>query len=79
MLAEKNNTRREKSDSFDSIPDIGLFKSLDLNESDDKENMSVFKLKEINGQMKPEPILTEDKSRFVLFPIKHTDVSCFFL
>jgi len=30
---------------------------------------------ELQGQLAPEPLLVEDKSRFVLFPIKHTDVS----
>ena len=70
----------EKSDSFESIPDIGLFKSMILDEvtqseNNDKENMTVFKMKELNGDFKAEPLLIEDKSRFVLFPIKHTDVS----
>ena len=33
-----------------------------------------FKKLELRGELKPEPLLTEDKQRFVLFPIKHTDV-----
>ena len=37
--------------------------------------VSEFKIKEANGELLPEPLLVEDKSRFVLFPIKHTDVS----
>jgi hypothetical protein len=32
------------------------------------------KLKELRGEMLPEPLLVEDKTRFVLFPIKHADV-----
>jgi hypothetical protein len=71
-------TRMEKSDSFSSIPDIGLFQSMTFDDIE-KENMSEFKMMEKKGQLKPEPLLIEDKSRFVLFPIKHTDVSlkCF--
>ncbi len=34
-----------------------------------------FKKLELEGKLLPEPLLTADKSRFVLFPIKHTDVS----
>ena len=37
--------------------------------------VSEFKIKEANGELLPEPLLVEDKSRFVLFPIQHTDVS----
>ncbi len=37
--------------------------------------ISDFKRKEMNGELVPEPLLIEDKSRFVLFPIKHNDVS----
>jgi hypothetical protein len=37
--------------------------------------MSSFRKKEINGELQPEPLLKEDKGRFVLFPIKHNDVS----
>lgn len=42
-----------------------------------KENMNKpteFKLLEIQGKLKPEPLLIEDKTRFVLFPIKHDDI-----
>jgi hypothetical protein len=34
-----------------------------------------FRRKEKDGLMKAEPLLIPDKSRFVLFPIQHTDVS----
>ena len=34
-----------------------------------------FKLKEQRGELLPEPLLTPDQTRFVLFPIKHADVS----
>ena len=37
--------------------------------------VSEFKQMEHRGELKPEPLLMEDKQRFVLFPIKHTDVS----
>jgi ribonucleoside-diphosphate reductase subunit M2 len=38
------------------------------------ENVSEFKLMEIQGKLVPEPLLIPDKSRFVLFPIKHDDI-----
>ena len=34
-----------------------------------------FKQREMRGELQPEPLLTEDKTRFVLFPIKYHDVS----
>ena len=35
-----------------------------------------FKRKENDGELQPEPLLMEEhKTRFVLFPIKHDDVS----
>lgn len=70
-----------RSDSFDSIPDVGFIcKSLE-NEEDPIARMaqeslvSEFKLKELNGELAPEPLLMADSKRFVLFPIKHPDVS----
>ena len=36
--------------------------------------MSDFKRKEMSGELKPEPILTENPKRFVLFPIQHNDI-----
>ncbi len=33
-----------------------------------------FRIMEMEGKMIPEPLLKEDKSRFVLFPIKHDDI-----
>ena len=35
---------------------------------------SEFKLAELAGNMEPEPLLQEDKTRFVLFPIKQPDI-----
>jgi ribonucleotide reductase beta subunit family protein with ferritin-like domain len=35
-----------------------------------------FKRLENSGRMLPEPLLVGDKSRFVLFPIKHPEVTC---
>lgn len=32
-------------------------------------------LMEMSGELKPEPILTENPGRFVLFPIQHSEVS----
>ena len=64
--------------SIDSIPDVDFikqtFNDLLLIQNDDDNNISDFKIKEMNGDMIPEPMLQEDKSRFVLFPIKQPDV-----
>lgn len=38
------------------------------------QEASAFKQKEMNGEFLPEPLLQEDKTRYVLFPIKHTDI-----
>lgn len=70
---------RESSDSsFGSIPEVDFIKELVNNELaalKDGNCPSDFKLKELAGELLPEPLLLEDKSRFVLFPIKHPDVS----
>ena len=36
----------------------------------------LLQLKELSGELSPEPLLTPNDQRFVLFPIKHHDVSC---
>jgi hypothetical protein len=36
--------------------------------------VSDLKLREIAGEVTVEPLLTENKQRFVLFPIKHNKV-----
>ena len=67
----------ERKDSFDSIPEVDFINELVRGDIEklDKELISAFKLMEMNGELKPEPLLIEDKSRFVLFPIKQPDVS----
>jgi ribonucleoside-diphosphate reductase subunit M2 len=35
---------------------------------------SVYKLKELRGELKPEPMLAENPNRFVIFPIQHDDI-----
>lgn len=37
--------------------------------------VSEFKVKEMNGELAAEPLLTPNPHRFVLFPIQHKDVS----
>jgi hypothetical protein len=62
----------------DSIPDISF---LAVSETKllpgEAPKMTEFKRKELNGEFAPEPMLQEDKTRFVLFPIKHADVSSY--
>lgn len=65
----------QRSDSFDSIPEVEFIKDALSEECRNVEPyISEFKKKELNGELLPEPLLVEDKSRFVLFPIKHPDV-----
>lgn len=69
--------RIARSNSYDSIPEVDFLKDMLKNELDqvDNELMSEYRRRELDGEMLPEPLLVEDKSRFVLFPIKHPDVS----
>jgi hypothetical protein len=67
--------RMERSESFDSIPEIEFIHAMIHDELNMIDHVSEFKQKENKGLLLPEPILIPDKSRFVLFPIKHTDVS----
>jgi hypothetical protein len=39
-----------------------------------KPQPTEFKVKEANGELLPEPLLTENPNRFVVFPIQHHDV-----
>jgi hypothetical protein len=64
-----------RSESSDSIPDVAFIAKDSILTSDVPEGPSDHKLKEMNGELAPEPLLLADKSRFVLFPIKHNDVS----
>lgn len=41
---------------------------------DSDQEPTEFKKMESRGVLQPEPLLMEDKGRFVLFPIKHTDI-----
>jgi hypothetical protein len=56
------------------FPDLGFLDIKTLLPGE-KPECSEFKRLEDSGAFLPEPLLTADKSRFVLFPIKHTDVS----
>lgn len=69
-----------RSESFESIPEADFIKQLVAEQVDDinKSLMTDFKRLELSGKLLPEPLLIVDKSRFVLFPIKHHDVSCFY-
>ena len=71
-----------RSNSLDSIPDVDFItKSLDNDEleianlNSKVPVVSAFRMKEIQNLLADEPLLLSDKSRFVLFPIKYSDVS----
>jgi len=66
----------ERKGSFDSIPEVDFIHQSvqeDIN-SIDAQLMSDFKILEMSGELQPEPLLLPDKSRFVVFPIKHHDI-----
>ena len=62
-------------DHKDSIPDADFLTYRPDSDSASNSAPSDFKVKELKGLLKPEPLLVSDKTRFVLFPIKHNDVS----
>jgi len=69
------------SNTFIDIPEVDFIHFSDINEAEPLAKNDIcklltdFKKMEIRGEMLPEPLLKEDKTRFVLFPIKHADVS----
>ena len=69
----------QRVDSETSIESVDfLVETLEktpLGGEDKLPKVSEHRLKEMNGELEPEPLLAEDKNRFVLFPIKHNDVS----
>lgn len=69
--------KMEREESFGTIPSVEFLseqlQEVEL-ENNAKVQMSEFRQKEISGLLKPEPLLQEDKSRFVLFPIKQPDI-----
>lgn len=74
-----NTATPSRSASFESIPEVSFMQEMIKHEIDGIDlqlslEISPFKRKELNGEFQPEPLLLEDKSRFVLFPIKHQDV-----
>ena len=64
-----------RSGSEDSIPEVAFITNDSILADEPVPTPTEFKVKEANGELLPEPLLTGDKSRFVLFPIKHSDVS----
>ena len=66
---------RARTESFESIPDVDfMVQSIEADLA--SFDISDFRVKEAAGELLPEPLLVPDSSRFVLFPIKHSDV-CF--
>ena len=65
---------RVRTESFESIPDVDfMIQSIETDLA--SFDISDFRMKEAAGELLPEPLLVPDNSRFVLFPIKHSDVS----
>lgn len=75
------NVENESPLGVESFPSTSksMTKSLevDLAESepqDDEPQISEFKLRELRGQLLPEPFLAENPNRFVLFPIQEQEI-----
>lgn len=72
--------RTESIDSVDTtetnntFPEVDFLRSTSY-EAHTKDTVTEFRQREIDGLFDEEPLLKEDKSRFVLFPIEHSDVS----
>ena len=71
--------RISSRDSLDTTATDNTFPEVDFLGSsptyDEHDEMTEFRKQELEGLHEPEPLLREDKSRFVLFPIQHNDVS----
>jgi hypothetical protein len=61
--------------SQDSIPEVDFIGVVESQLKEMTLEVSEFKKKELAGELEPEPLLADDPTRFVLFPIKHNDVS----
>jgi hypothetical protein len=57
----------------DTFPPVSFIQ--DEVSEDEKNLVTEFRKLELSGQLEVEPLLKADKSRFVLFPIQHDDVS----
>jgi hypothetical protein len=69
-------TTIDRKDSIESVDFlVGFEDEKEAAGIKEESLVSEFKQMELRGELKPEPLLMEDKQRFVLFPIKHTDVS----
>jgi ribonucleotide reductase beta subunit family protein with ferritin-like domain len=66
--------RLTRGDSLDSLPDAEFLRPNHLMKLVDQPVISEHKKQELAGFAVPEAMLQEDKSRFVLFPIKHADI-----
>lgn len=69
-----------RSESMD-FPEINFLKVSPEEEMEITHTavVSEFRKKELAGELQPEPLLVENKHRYVLFPIQYDDVSlCFF-
>ena len=70
-----DTSRMERSDSFGSLDGSQDFiKEMIGDEMRNIAHISDEKKRENMGELLPEPLLVPDKTRFVLFPIQHTDI-----
>lgn len=71
-------TKVVRNESFDSLGGVEFLvdelESSRLGADSPKPKVTEMRQRELRGEI-VEPLLVEDKTRFVLFPIKHHDVS----
>lgn len=63
----------QEEEEEDSVSEAS-FSSSSSAKKQEEPRMSEYKLKELNGELLPEPYLIENPNRFVLFPIEEKDV-----
>jgi hypothetical protein len=68
----------DSRDTNDTFPEVSFITDQLLNEPELPNYVTEFRKLEMEGILLPEPLLKEDKSRFVLFPIQYTDVIILF-
>jgi hypothetical protein len=76
-----NETKVNRNESFDSLSCdflVGELEGTRLGTDSPTPQMSEFRKREMRGEI-VEPLLVADPGRFVLFPIRHHDVSTIIL
>ena len=73
MQRVNSNDSLDTTETNDTFPEVDFIS--ENYQQNDQDSVTEFRKLEMQGLLEPEPLLKEDKSRFVLFPIQHSDVS----